>query len=196
MSASPDAVTPPTRVKRSFLILPLLCFMSLAGLFFLRLQAGDPSMLPSVLIGRPTPAFTLKPLPDLGVPGLKDADLRTGHVTLVNVFASWCVECHDEHEMLMSLAQDAELKAKGVTLSGIAYKDKPEDARRYLGAKGNPFAAVGNDESGRTGIDFGVYGVPETFVVKGDGTIAFKLIGGVTPGNVALFKAEIDKALH
>jgi cytochrome c biogenesis protein CcmG/thiol:disulfide interchange protein DsbE len=180
--------------RRPLLFLPLIAFIALAGLFYARLQAGDPSRLPSALVGRPAPAFALPPVPGLDSPGLKDADLRAGHVSLINIFASWCVECHDEHSMLMRMAQDASLKARGVMISGIAYKDNAEDARRYLGAKGNPFAAVGDDSSGRTAIDFGVYGVPETFVIKGDGTIAYKLIGGVTERNLGTVMAAIDQA--
>ena len=180
--------------RRSVLALPLVVFACVAALLLLRLNAGDPSLLPSVMIGRPVPAFALQPVPGLGVPGLTSGDLRTGHVTLLNVFASWCVECHAEHDLLLGLAHDPDLRAEGVSLAGLAYKDKPEDARRYLGTNGNPFAAVGNDEAGRTGIDLGVYGVPETFVIKGDGTIAFKLVGGVTRENVGAFKSEIAKA--
>ena len=115
-------------------------------------------------------------------------------MTVVNVFASWCVECHVEHDALLQLAADPALKAEGVTLDGIAYKDNAEDTRRYLGAKGNPFRAVGNDASGRAAIDFGVYGVPETFVIKGDGTIAYKLVGGVTAQTIGPLLAAIDKA--
>lgn len=187
-----DGVVP--RKRRVLVFLPLVAFAALTSLFYVRLQAGDPARLPSALVGRQVPAFSLPAVPNLTEPGLKDADLRTGHVSLVNVFASWCVECHDEHPMLMRLAQDPGLKAMGVTLSGIAYKDNVEDTRRYLGTKGDPFNAVGNDASGRTGIDFGVYGVPETFVVKGDGTIAYKVIGGVTQSNFGTVMAEIGKA--
>ncbi len=178
MSARSEAAPTPWR-RRSFLALPLVVFASIAALLLLRLQSGDPSLLPSVLIGRPAPAFDLPPVEGLGVPGLATRDLRGGHVTLINVFASWCVECHTEHDQLLALAQDPDLKAEGVTLVGLAYKDKPADERRYLGLEGNPFTAVGNDEAGRTGIDFGVYGVPETYVVKGDGTIAFKFVGPI-----------------
>lgn len=190
-----DTAPTPWR-RRSFLALPLVVFASIAALMLLRLQSGDPALLPSVLIGRPAPAFDLPPIAGLGVPGLATRDLKAGHVTLVNVFASWCVECHAEHDMLLGLAQDPDLKRAGVTLVGLAYKDKPADARGYLDSEGNPFTAVGNDEAGRTGIDFGVYGVPETYVVKGDGTIAFKLVGGVTSRNLPAFKAEIDKAMR
>ncbi len=96
----------------------------------------------------------------------------------------------------MMLAKAPQLKDLGVVLDGIVYKDKAEDARRYLGTKGDPYNAVGDDRTGRAAIDFGVYGVPETFVVKGDGTIAYKLIGPVTPDNIATLEAEIDKAAH
>ena len=94
----------------------------------------------------------------------------------------------------LRLAASPRLKSLGIPIDGIAYKDSDEDARRYLGAKGDPYATVGDDRSGRTAIDFGVYGVPETFVIKGDGTIAYKLIGPVTPDNLGTLEAEIDKA--
>ncbi len=183
--------------RRLLLTLPLIVFFALAALLLLRLGAGDPSLIPSALIGHPVPGFALEDLPGRasGVPGgLKDADLRSGHATLVNVFASWCAECHDEHGLLMEMARDPKLKGRGIALDGIVYKDKAEDARRYLGQKGDPYGRVGNDDSGRTGIDFGVYGVPETFVIKGDNTIAFKLIGPITPTNMGTLLGEIDKA--
>ena len=185
--------------RRLLVLLPLVVFVGLAGLFLVRLGAGDPSRVPSALIGRPVPQFDLKPLPGRaggGSAGLKDADLRTGHVTLLNVFASWCAECHDEHGLLLTLAQDPRLKAQGVTLDGIVYKDNVEDARRFLGQLGDPYGRVGDDASGRTGIDFGVYGVPETFVIRGDGTIAYKLIGPVTPDNLPRLMAEVEKAAN
>ncbi|MDX7953942.1 DsbE family thiol:disulfide interchange protein [Lichenihabitans sp. Uapishka_5] len=195
MSPSGEARSVPWG-RRSFLALPLVVFASIAALLGLRLGDGDPALLPSVLIGRPAPNFDLPAIAGLGVPGLAARDLRAGHVSLVNVFASWCVECHAEHDALLALAQDPDLKAEGVTLVGLSYKDAPADAQRYLASEGNPFAAVGNDAAGRTGIDFGVYGVPETYVVKGDGTIAFKLVGGVTERNLPAFKAEIAKAMR
>ena len=198
MSATdfPGIAPPPPR-RRLLVALPLLVFFGLAALFLVRLGAGDPSRLPSALIGHPVPAFSLPGLPGRGAAtadGLGDANLRSGHVTLVNVFASWCPECHDEHQLLIALSQDPKLKSAGVALDGIVYKDKAEDARRYLGQKGDPYGLIGHDLSGRTGIDFGVYGVPETFVIKGDGTIAFKLIGPVTDSNLPNLMAEIDKA--
>lgn len=184
----------PSPGRRLLVALPLVAFLGLAALFLVRLGAGDPSRVPSPLIGRSVPAFTLPPLPGHPGPGLDDAELRAGHVSVVNVFASWCAECHDEHGLLMALSQSPRMKALGIPLDGIVYKDKAEDARRYLGAKGDPYAAVGDDRSGRTAIDFGVYGVPETFVIRGDGTLAYKLIGPVTPDNIGTLEAEIDKA--
>ena len=187
--------------RRILVVLPLVVFAGLSVLLYGRLGSGDPSRIPSPLIGHAVPDFTLPPLPGRDptpgpsmASGLDSGALRSGHVTLVNVFASWCVECHDEHELLMMLAKAPQLKDLGVVLDGIVYKDKAEDARRYLGTKGDPYRAVGDDRTGRAAIDFGVYGVPETFVVKGDGTIAYKLIGPVTPDNIATLEAEIDRA--
>ena len=194
--ASGPPTSPLPRRRSLVLFLPLVVFAALAGLFFVRLEAGDPSRLPSALIGKSVPAFALPSIPGVPGSGLADADLKQGHVSLVNVFASWCVECHQEHGMLDELARDPALKAAGVVLHGLVYKDNAEDARRYLGAKGNPYALVGMDTSGRTAIDFGVYGVPETFVVKGDGSISYKLVGGVTADNIETLKAEIVKAEH
>ena len=111
-------------------------------------------------------------------------------MTVLNVWASWCVECHDEATLLMQLAQDHRLR-----IIGINYKDEPENARRFLGRYGNPFVAAGADQSGRAAIEWGVYGVPETFVIGRDGRIAYKLVGAITPANSPVLKAEIDKAL-
>jgi cytochrome c biogenesis protein CcmG/thiol:disulfide interchange protein DsbE len=166
----------PRRGSRWLLFLPIAVFGALAALFFIRLYAGDASLLPSALIGRQVPHFDLPPLPDVQTPGLSDSDLRTGRVTLVNVFASWCVPCHAEHPVLMQISRDPQLKER-VALVGLAYKDEPENTRRFLGQSGDPFVRIGIDASGRTAIDFGVYGVPETYVIKGDGTIAYRFIG-------------------
>jgi len=162
-----------------------------------RLGVDNPSLVPSALIGRPVPQFALAPLEGLvtpGPPGLSTGDLKAGHVTLVNVFASWCVECHNEHEELMTLSREPALRQHGVKLAGIIYKDDPASARSYLNAKGNPFAQVGMDPSGRTGIDFGVYGVPETYVIKGNGTIAYKLVGGISDATRPALMAAIASA--
>jgi cytochrome c biogenesis protein CcmG/thiol:disulfide interchange protein DsbE len=169
--------------RRLVLLLPLVVFAALAALFFFRLGAGDPSRLPSALIGHPAPATVLPPVAGLVsggavVPGLDPATFK-GAVTLVNVWASWCVPCHDEAPLLLTLASD-----KALRVVGINYKDDAANARRFLGRYGNPFAAVGADANGRAAIDWGVYGVPETFVVGRDGRIAFKLVGPITPENI------------
>ena len=170
-------VEPPRR--RSYIVfLPLIAFLALAGLLLARLFAGDASRLPSALIGKPVPTFALAPVTGLDKPGLSNADLAKGQVTLVNVFASWCVPCRQEASALMQLSRS------GQRIVGIAYKDEPDNTRRFLGASGDPYQAVGADLSGRTGIDFGVYGVPETYVVKGDGTIAAKIVGPLTDDNI------------
>ena len=175
--------------------LPLLVFALLAVLLFVRLFAGDASRIPSALIGQAAPSLDLPGLD--GGAGLADADLRQGRVTLVNIFASWCQPCHAEHEYLMALANDPALKAKGVSILGVAQKDSAENIRRFLGASGDPYAKVGLDADGRAGIDWGVYGVPETFIVKGDGAIAFKLVGPMTADTLeSVVKPEILKAMN
>ena len=186
-----------SRRRRNVLVfLPLLAFAALAALFFYRLGAGDPSRLPSALIGHPIPATDLPPLPGLErngkpVPGLTNATFE-GAVTLVNVWASWCVPCHDEVPYLEQLSKD-----KRIQLVGINYKDAPDNARRFLNRYGNPFVATGRDEAGRASIDWGVYGVPETFLVGRDGRIAFKLVGPITADNLPrTLMPEIEKALR
>ncbi len=161
-------------------------------MFFVRLYAGDASRLPSAMIGRPVPHFDLPPLAGVDVPGLSDADLRQGRVTLVNVFASWCVPCHAEHAVLMEISRDPALRDR-IALVGLAYKDQPENTRRFLGQDGNPYARIGVDATGRVGIDFGVYGVPETYVVKADGTIAYRFVGPLSAEFVARGAAAPDR---
>lgn len=185
------------RRRRNVLVfLPLAAFAALAALFFYRLGTGDPSRLPSALIGRPIPATDLPPLPGLErdgkpVPGFSNATFQ-GAVTLVNVWASWCVPCHDEVPYLEQLSKD-----KRIQLVGINYKDAPDNARRFLNRYGNPFVATGCDEAGRASIDWGVYGVPETFLVGRDGRIAYKLVGPITADNLTrTLKPEIEKALR
>lgn len=170
---------PNQRRRVLFALIPLAAFLALAALFYFRLGA-DTQRLPSALIGRPAPQFALPELPGVNLPAFTDADLRRGTVTVVNIFASWCGPCRDEHPYLMKLAADESLKAKGVRLAGLAYKDEPGQSLQFLKSLGNPYGLIGMDRSGRTGVEWGVYGVPETFVVKGDGTIAYKYVGPIS----------------
>ena len=186
--AAPEA---PRKRPPFLVVLPLIVFAALAALFFVRLGAGDAHRIPSALIGKPAPAFALPALEGVGRPGLSDAELKTGKVTVVNVFASWCVPCHDEHPFLMELAKDTRIR-----IAGINQKDQPDNARRFLGRNGNPYHLIGVDPSGRTAIDWGVYGVPETFVVGRDGRILFKHVGPITQANLdRVIRPEIEKAL-
>src|SRR5262245_29655936 len=193
--SEPSTPTAPAPRRTFLMVLPLFAFIGLALLFWFRLGSGDPSRIPSALIGRPAPQTTLPPLEGLlnngaQVPGLDPAAFK-GKVSLVNVWASWCVPCHDEAPLLTELAKDNRLQ-----LVGINYKDAPDNARRFLGRYGNPFALVGADANGRASIEWGVYGVPETFIVGRDGTIAYKLVGPITPDNLrAVLMPELEKAL-
>jgi cytochrome c biogenesis protein CcmG, thiol:disulfide interchange protein DsbE len=185
--------TPP---RRSWLMaLPLVLFAALAAIFWFRLGGGDPSHIPSALLGHPAPQTALPALQglvvgDAPVPGL-DPRVFKGKVSIVNVWASWCVPCHDEAPLLTELGKDKRLQ-----LVGINYKDAPDNARRFLGRYGNPFGIVGVDSNGRASIEWGVYGVPETFLVGREGTIVYKMVGPLTPENIdSVLKVEIDKAL-
>ncbi len=185
-----DSEAPASR-RRLFVLLPLLVFLGLAGLFLSQLLSGrDTSEIPSALIGLPAPQTDLPPLEGTSLPGLESKDFA-GKVTLVNVFASWCAPCREEHPVLLGLSQD-----KRFTLAALNYKDQPENARRFLGDLGNPYQAIGVDPAGRAAIDWGVYGVPETFVIGKDGKIAYKHVGPLTPDSVkALLLPQIEKAL-
>jgi cytochrome c biogenesis protein CcmG/thiol:disulfide interchange protein DsbE len=176
--------------RRVFLAaLPAILFAAL-GLLFYKGMFGDPAEIPSALIGKPAPEFILDPIDGLGVPGLATADLKKGGVTVVNVWASWCVPCRQEHPLLLELS-----KRKDIRLTGINNKDDPEKARRFLGTLGQPFAAVGADPSGRATIDWGTYGVPETFVIDGQGVIRYKWIGPLYPEVLTgVLSEEIEKA--
>lgn len=177
---------PQARPRRWAVALPFVIFAALAGLFWYALHTGDPSRLPSAMIGKPVPDFTLPPLDGLkgedgaAVPSFDAADLATGQPTIVNIFASWCVPCLQEHPLLMALAEEP-----GLRIFAINYKDDPASARRFLGRYGNPFARVGTDRSGRVAIDFGVYGVPETYVISSDGKIAYRHVGPLTEEAIA-----------
>ena len=168
----------PRKLKLVYL-LPLGLFLSLALIFLLRLESGgDPSVIPSALVGQPAPPFDLPPLDGAGVPGFARADLD-GQVTVVNIFASWCGPCRVEHPQLVALAADERIR-----VVGIDYKDQPANALRFLEDLGNPYAAIGVDTRGRAAIDWGVYGVPETFVVDRAGVIRFKFIGPLSAETV------------
>jgi len=194
MTSTPSNAAP----KRRFPILaalPLVAFLALGGLFMARLGAGDASRLPSALIGQAAPNLELPGL-DGGV-GLTNADLKRGHVTLVNIFASWCEPCHIEHEFLLDLAGDPDLKAKGVEILGVAQKDSADNIRRFLNEAGDPYAKVGLDHDNRAGIDWGVYGVPETFILNGDGVIAYKFVGPMSADSLEkTVKPQILKAMR
>ena len=181
--------------RRVVVALPLLIFIALASLLFFRLGSGDPSRLPSALIGKPAPSLSLSALGGLmrdgaPVPGLDPSKFK-GQITLVNVWASWCLPCHAEHPQLMRLAADRRLQ-----LVGINYKDAAENARRFLGRYGNPFSAVGVDQNGRSAIEWGVYGVPELFLIGRDGRIAYKQVGPITDETLPELTREIEKALR
>jgi cytochrome c biogenesis protein CcmG/thiol:disulfide interchange protein DsbE len=183
------------RASRGLMALPLVAFLALAVIFWFRLGSGDPSRIPSALIGRPAPQTVLPALDNLvnngaQIPGL-DPSVFKGRVSVVNVWASWCVPCHDEAPLLTELSKDSRLQ-----VIGINYKDSPDNARRFLGRYGNPFGIVGVDGNGRAAIEWGVYGVPETFVVGREGIILYKLVGPITTENIdTVLRAEIDKAL-
>jgi len=193
MSAVAEAKPPRRRI---LVLLPLIIFLTLAALFFFRLGSGDPSRIPSALIGKPAPQTNLAAVPGLvmrdgkPMPGISAADFK-GNVTLVNVWASWCVPCHDEAPLLDKLSEDNRIR-----IVGINYKDQPDNARRFLGRYGNPFVGAGSDPNGRASMEWGVYGVPETFIVGRDGNIAYKLVGPITEANLdRVVRLEIEKAL-
>jgi cytochrome c biogenesis protein CcmG, thiol:disulfide interchange protein DsbE len=162
--------------RKLIFLLPAALFAALVVAFAVGLR-HDPHLLPSALIDRPAPDFALPGLYE-SANGLTRNDLD-GRVTLVNFFASWCAPCREEHSELMALA-----RLRGVTLDGIAYKDKPEESRRFLERLGNPYRVIGVDRNGTTAIDFGVYGVPETYVVDATGHIRYRHVGPLTAEDV------------
>ena len=153
-------------------LLPPVIFAALAGLFLSGMYRDDPNALPSTLVGREAPALEVSPLPPL--PPIKEDQLNDGEVTLVNYWASWCAPCRVEHPQLM------ELKDEGLTIVGVNYKDDPAKALRFLRELGDPYQAVGADPQGRAAIDWGVYGVPETFVIDRNGNVVLRFAGPVT----------------
>ena len=168
-----EIALPPRRSRRLIGYVPLAIFVVMAVFLGIGLTM-DPREIPSPLIGKPVPKFNLPPVRGRTL-GLATEDLR-GQVTIVNVFASWCVACREEHPVLMGLSAK-----KIVPINGLNYKDKPADAQAWLDQLGDPYTRTGADISGRVAIDWGVYGVPETFVIDRQGRIAYKHIGAVTP---------------
>lgn len=160
-------------------LFPVAGFLGLAALFYVAIFGGDPSEVPSALLGKPVPQFTLPAVTDTGVPGFATEDLLQGEVTVVNVWASWCVPCRQEHPLLEALARES-----GAPIFGLNYKDSGDAAQRFLATLGNPFTRVGADRDGRVSIDWGVYGVPETFVVDKEGKIILKHVGAIDPDSL------------
>lgn len=167
-------VTTGTRVslRRAAFVVPLLVFAGIAAMLAVGLTL-NPREVPSPLIGKAVPEFALPPVRGRTL-GLSSADLK-GEVSIVNVFASWCAACREEHPVFMQMKRDAL-----VPIHGLNYKDRPEDAEKWLDELGDPYTRTGADRDGRVAIDWGVYGVPETFVIDRDGRIAYKHIGPIT----------------
>jgi len=168
-------------MRRLLFLLPIVAFAALAGFLALRLilmdRGNTPDLIPSVLINKPAPIFDLPPLL-ADQPGFSSKNLK-GQVTIINFFASWCIPCRAEHPLLMRL------KGHGAELVGIAYKNKSDDAKKWLDEMGDPYDALAADEPGRTAIDFGLYGVPETYVIDKRSIIRFKQTGPLTPEVIA-----------
>jgi len=164
-------------VSKARFLLPLFIVAALTVMFYIALYSGDKSRVPSVMIGKPVPEFSLPPIEGMratgkNTPGFESADLANGEVSVVNVWASWCAPCIQEHPLLVQLKKEHDLR-----LVGINYKDKPDAAKSFLTRLGNPFDALGADRDGRVAIDWGVYGVPETYIVNGQGEIIHKVVG-------------------
>jgi cytochrome c biogenesis protein CcmG, thiol:disulfide interchange protein DsbE len=183
--------TNPERKRRLMVFAPFVLFLGLVGIFGFQLMSGkNVSDLPSALIGKVAPATNLSSVDPVAQTGL-NSEVFKGRVTLVNVFASWCVPCREEHPVLLELAKD-----KRFIIAGLNYKDQPENALRFLAELGNPYAVTGSDLSGRTGIEWGVYGVPETYLVGKAGTVLYKHIGPLDAHILANeLMPEIEKAL-
>jgi len=165
--------------RRLLLLVPIAVFAAVGGFFLWGLLADrDPSAIPSMLIDRPAPDFALAPPPGVDVPGLTSEDLKGNGVTIVNIFASWCLPCRIEHPVLEGLS------SAGNRVVGIDYKDKPADLQAYLRELGNPYQRIGGDQNGRAGIDWGISGVPETFIVDGQGKVRYRHVGPINPGDL------------
>ena len=194
-TASTPKVAPRRGYGRYVLaLLPLLVFGGIAAtagkMLYEQDHGKDISAIPSALIGAKAPSLDLPALPGADVPALTDAAVK-GKLTLVNVFASWCIPCREEHPLLKQLAGDDRLN-----IVAINYKDQPENALRFLGELGNPYKAIGMDPKGTAAIDWGVYGIPETYLVGPDGTILYKRVGPFDAASIHDgLEPAIDKAL-
>lgn len=167
-------------MAKVLMFLPPVLFAGLAALFIVGMNRDDPDSLPSALAGKQAPAVQVTALAEF--PGFADADLRKPGVKLVNFWASWCAPCRAEHPLLEQLASE------GITIYGVNYKDRPDDAKGFLAELGNPFAAIGADQ-GRMALDWGVYGVPETYVINGDGQIVLRFAGPISA-------AELERSIR
>lgn len=179
-------------LRRLLPLLPVTLFLVLAGFFAYRLllidKGNTPNLLPSVMIGKPVPDFSLPSLFD-GKAAVTSVDLK-GKVTLVNIFASWCVPCRAEHPFLL------DVKKAGITIVGIDYKDKPDEARQWIEKMGNPYDTIASDREGRVAIDFGTYGVPESYLIDKQGIIRFKQTGVLTPAEIESTLLPLAKELE
>ncbi|WP_394198189.1 DsbE family thiol:disulfide interchange protein [Litoreibacter albidus] len=177
-------------MKRLLFALPLLLALIIGGFAIWGLSGGrDPSALPSVLISQPVPQLDLGPVEGVATPGFTTDDLaEMDGIKLLNVFASWCGPCRAEHPNLTRLGAE-----EGLTLIGVNYKDKPEAAAKWLDELGNPYAAIGSDFSGRAGIDLGISGVPETFIIDAEGVIRHRFAGPVVGDGLRRFMEALDE---
>ncbi|WP_424966253.1 DsbE family thiol:disulfide interchange protein [Dinoroseobacter sp. S375] len=179
-------------MRRVLVALPVLIVLVLGAFFWWGLNPDrDPNAIPSVLIDAQAPQFDLGGIPGVDTPGLATADLSGSDSPLVvNVFASWCVPCKAEHTVLTRMARDEDMR-----LLGINYKDKPEDAARWLAELGNPYERIGADLNGRTGIEWGISGVPETFVIDANGIVVYRFVGPIlTPDDVEQMRGALELA--
>jgi cytochrome c biogenesis protein CcmG/thiol:disulfide interchange protein DsbE len=175
-------------MARWLVALPPVLFAGLAGLFYVGMHRDGAGELPSVFVGRPAPVLPATALP--GVPALTDADLRTGEVTVVNFWATWCPPCRAEHPVLLEMA------ANGVRVAGVNIMDDDAKAVAYLAEEGNPFLGVATDPQGRNRVEWGVTAPPETFIVGGDGTVLFRFVGPLVGTDYETrFVPELEKAL-
>jgi cytochrome c biogenesis protein CcmG/thiol:disulfide interchange protein DsbE len=180
-----------SRIGVIIAFLPIVTFLALAGIFWKQLTSGgNPATLPSALIGRQAPSLNLQPLEGSNRPALIDAAIK-GRLTLVNVWASWCIPCREEAPEIMAIARDPR-----INVVGINYKDKTGNALAFLGDFGNPFAAIGTDPNGAAAIDWGVYGIPESYLVDTNGKIVYKKVGPFDPASIQNeLMPEVEKAL-